>query len=104
MHANICDTVFSLPQKFAGNIHFCWLFSNLMQKTKNSLVKVIKTIHTFIKCRSKKHKKAAVVSILSARGSKNFPISVIKLYFLAIYPSTKSVIDAITNSIRAKIM
>ena len=43
------------------------------------------------------HIKADNTSSLSARGSINLPKSVTKLYFLAIFPSKKSVIDAIIN-------
>jgi hypothetical protein len=41
--------------------------------------------------------KNELVKILSAIESKNFPRLVIWLYFLAIYPSKKSVAEAITK-------
>ena len=42
---------------------------------------------------------ALVTSILSASGSANLPNVVTKLYFLAILPSKKSVIEAMANII-----
>ena len=48
--------------------------------------------------------KADVTNSLSAKGSKNIPKVVTKLYFLAIIPSKQSVIAAITKTTKAKIL
>ena len=50
-----------------------------------------RTHHTFLYPSSMKHTRTEITNILSASGSKNFPKFVTKLYFLAIYPSRKSV-------------
>jgi len=40
-----------------------------------------------------KIKKAERTNILSAKGSTNLPKDVVRLYFLAMYPSKKSVME-----------
>src|SRR5574344_1114552 len=61
----------------------------------NSLAITIRTIHVGSLSSSIKHIKAEQTKSLSASGSINFPKFVIRLYFLAILPSSKSVSDAI---------
>ena len=89
---------------FAAITLFCLLAKRRINITKNSLVKTIKTVHMLIKFNFKKHKKAPVIKILSAKGSKNFPRFVMIFLCLAISPSKKSVIEAtmkIINDIMA---
>lgn len=65
--------------------------------TINSRIKIIKTTHEGKTCSSIKTTRAAKTRILSARGSINFPKSVISFRLLAKCPSTLSVIDKITK-------
>lgn len=92
--AKICDIVFSFPREFAAITLPFELAINLSDVTKNSLDKITITITTSINFKLKRQSKADITSILSARGSMNFPKFVTKLYFLAIFPSIASVIDA----------
>ena len=100
MHAKIWSTVFNLPQKFAAITIPFFTANRRTKTTKNSLVKIMKTTQTSINFKFKKHKRAATIKILSAKGSRNFPRFVIKFFFRAIYPSKKSVIEAIMKSRR----
>lgn len=101
IHANICDIVLIFPHKFAAKTISFLMAISLINITKNSLVIIISTTHTFVIFNFKKHKKAAIVKTLSASGSRNFPKFVIKLYLRAINPSIASVMEAKTNIISA---
>ena len=68
---------------------------NLYPDTTNSLNKTIIGIHAGKFPASTSINIAANTSILSAKGSANFPNVVTKLFFLAIFPSKWSVYDAI---------
>ena len=59
--------------------------------TANSRTRTISSAQAGIWPISTNQSSAAVTSILSARGSANLPKSVTKLYFLAIFPSSRSV-------------
>ncbi len=62
---------------------------------------MIITTQLCVKPSSTKQISAEITSALSASGSKNFPKFVIKLCFLAIFPSIKSVRLAKTKSTKA---
>ena len=69
--------------------------------TINSLVRIsIRTI-AFVKPTCTKQASAAVTIILSANGSANFPKSVIRSFFRAIFPSRWSVYEAAPKIIAA---
>ena len=63
----------------------------------NSLATIIITIHGANVPSPTKQIMAEQTNSLSASGSMNFPKFVIRLYFLAIVPSSLSVIDAATK-------
>ena len=93
--AIIWAVVFTLPYQLAAITFasFCTAI-NLYPETMNSLIITIIGIHAGSISLSTKISIAVNTNILSAIGSKNFPKSVTKLFFLAIFPSKLSVIDA----------
>ncbi|WP_244495814.1 hypothetical protein, partial [Escherichia coli] len=60
--------------------------------TVSSLATIIITIQLLTRWSSIIHVRAEITNSLSATGSINFPKSVTRLYFLAIFPSKASVI------------
>ena len=68
-----------------------------MDVTINSLANIITQYQELKICSSTIPTSAQATNILSARGSKNLPKSVIRLCFLANLPSIASVIEAIIN-------
>ena len=73
----------------------------LIPLIKNSLAITTIDIQEGIYPKSTNITKAEITRTLSASGSIIFPKSVIKLCFLAKYPSKKSVSEAITNITKA---
>src|SRR5699024_3945112 len=81
--AKICETVLSLPILLAANTTPSPEATKRKPVIANSLLIITITIQTGAICNSISIIKAADTSNLSANGSKNFPIFVIRLYFLA---------------------
>src|SRR5699024_5590167 len=97
----ICETVLSLPILLAANTTPSPEATKRKPVIANSLLIITITIQAGAICNSISIIKAADTSNLSANGSKNFPIFVIRLYFLAMYPSNQYVNDEKINIITA---
>ncbi|MPM77897.1 hypothetical protein SDC9_124906 [bioreactor metagenome] len=95
--ANIWLIVFILPPPLAAITFPSAAAIALKMLTVSSLATIIMTIQPATKFDSIIHIRADITNNLSAKGSINFPKSVTKLFFLAIWPSRASVIDAIIN-------
>ena len=90
MHTMVL-AVFTLPDQPAAITRPLSLAIIRRPLTANSRTRTISSAQAGIWPISTNQSSAAVTSILSARGSANLPKSVTKLYFLAIFPSSRSV-------------
>lgn len=98
---NIWLMVLAFPHQLAAMTMPSAAAMALKILTINSLDKMMITTQALINPSWTKQTKADVTSNLSAKGSINLPKFVINLYFLARYPSKKSVKDARANTINA---
>ncbi|MCQ3914894.1 MAG: hypothetical protein MJ201_03935 [Mycoplasmoidaceae bacterium] len=93
----ICKTVLHFPQKFAATTIFFLAAIIFCASTITSLAIIITGIRmTQYPCHAK-HINTLLTKTLSAIGSQNFPKSDTQLNFLAMKPSSQSVIAASTN-------
>ena len=100
----ICDTVFDLPHIDAAITTFSDAATRRTADIINSLAIIIITAIAGSLSISIRQIIAVHTSNLSARGSISLPKLVIRLYFLAILPSNKSVRLATTKIINAIIV
>lgn len=91
--------VFSLPQIDASTFKLLAAIMFLEPSTIKSLTIKKITTETNVYLKNARKIKVVVIMILSANGSNNFPNVVAWLFFLAKYPSIKSVIIAIKKII-----
>lgn len=100
---NACNMNFVFPIQFAPTGFDSVLATCLTPLTRNSLNSISRGIHIGISCLADNMKNAVRMSILSAMGSMNVPNIDFCPYFLAIFPSSQSVIIAIMNIIAAAV-
>ncbi len=94
----ICVVVLILPQMFAATTFPALIATSLSDVTIKSRNRIMMTGTALTSLNSTKQISADITSILSASGSKNFPKSVIWLFFRASFPSKWSVIEATINT------
>jgi len=97
--ANICSTVLIFPDLSATMIMPSLAATDLKLVITNSRARITMASYPAILPSCTKQIKADVIRSLSARGSIILPKSVMRLYFLAKYPSRASVIEAATKRI-----
>ena len=97
----IVAAVFTLPDQPAAITRPLSLAIIRRPLTANSRSSTTSSAQAGILPCSTNHSIAAVTKILSARGSANLPKSVTRLYFRAIFPSSRSVRLAMIKMARA---
>ena len=97
------EKVLCLPILLASNTIPLFNANKRIPVIVNSRTIIKITIQALITCNCRNAQKTPIVRILSAIGSKSFPKSETIFFFLAIYPSKKSVEEAKINRRKAKI-